>query len=90
MGAPYSLPDRANQSSGERQARQLLRRMLAAENHLKFAGDETTILYRSDNHNFATTETVERNGPDNYRLVFHSPTFMAGMIVVTHGNKSWH
>jgi outer membrane lipoprotein-sorting protein len=71
-------------------ARALLLKMLGAEKTLTISGEQTTLLYRDNGSVVQTTQTVYRDGSNNYRCEFHSPPHLAGEIVVSHDDMSWH
>jgi len=66
----------------------LLERMLDAEKHLAFSGDQITTLYRPE-RTFSATQSIERIGDHDLKLEYNSPQQVAGDVYVDNGKVAW-
>ncbi len=89
--APPALPSPTFPAAkpADAAARDLLRRMLQAENALVLSGEQTTSLSRAG-LDVSSEQRVLRNGASALRVDYERPPRLAGEQIVDNGHLYWH
>ena len=72
---------------GNSPADAILRQAASAGRTIRIYGQQTTVLYGA--RTLTSTQTIYRNGREDYRCEFHSPPRMNGVIIVSRPDISW-